>query len=287
MPLVSAKVLMEDAEKRCYAVGAFNLNNLEILQAIISAAEEEKAPVILQASQGAIKYAGIEYIVAMARVAAERASVPVALNLDHGTSFEQAMRCIRSGFSAVMIDGSRLPFEENVNLTAKVVDVAHAVGVSVEGELGKIGGTEDDISVAERDALFTPPEEAEEFVERTGVDLLAVAIGTAHGIYRGKPQLDFERLKEIDSRVDVPLVLHGASGVPDDDIRRAISMGVRKINIDTELRVAFVEGIKDIMARYPEEIDPRKILGPAREGMSAVVREKMRLFGCSGKGVLG
>jgi fructose-bisphosphate aldolase class II len=284
MPLVSVKVLMEEAERGSYAVGAFNLNNLEILQAIIAAAEAEKAPVILQASQGAIKYAGIDYIVAMAEVAAREASVPIALNLDHGTSFEQAMRCIRAGFSSVMVDGSKLSFEENVELTKRVVDVAHAVGVSVEGELGRIGGTEDDISVDEKDAFLAPVDKAVEFAERTGVDLLAAAIGTAHGVYKGKPELDFQRLKEIDSLVKAPIVLHGASGISDEDIRKAISLGVRKINIDTELRIAFVNGIRSVVDNDPQEIDPRKVLGPAREAMTSVVREKIRLFGASGKG---
>ena len=185
-----------------------------------------------------------------------------------------------------MIDGSKFPFEENVELTKRIVDVAHSVGVSVEGELGRIGGTEDDISVSEKDALLTPPDQAVEFIERTGVDLLAVAIGTAHGIYKGKPALDFERLKVISSLVDIPIVLHGASGVSDDDIKRAISLGIRKINIDTELRVAFVKGITDTLHQNPDEIDPRKILGRAREGMTKVVREKIRLFGSSGKGEL-
>lgn len=266
-----------------YAVGAFNLNNMEILQAVIAAAEEERSPVILQASQGGLKYAGIDYIVAMARVAAEKASVPVALNLDHGTSFEQAMQCIRKGFSAVMIDGSRLPLEDNITLVKRVVDVAHAVGVSVEAELGKIGGTEDDIVVSEREAMMTEPEEAAEFIEAAQPDLLAVAIGTAHGVYKGKPKLDFERLMEIKARVDIPLVLHGASGVPDQAIRKACQIGISKINIDTELRVAFSGAVQRTLKASPDEIDPRKILGPAREAMKQVVREKMRLFGCSGK----
>ncbi len=266
-----------------YAVGAFNLNNMEILQAVITAAEEERSPVILQASQGGLKYAGIDYIVAMAKVAAEAASVPVALNLDHGTSFEQAMQCIRKGFSAVMVDGSRLPLEDNIALVKRVVDVAHAVGVSVEAELGKIGGTEDDIVVSERDAMMTDPEEAAKFIEEAQPDLLAVAIGTAHGVYKGEPKLDFERLTEIKERVDVPLVLHGASGVPDEAIRKACQVGISKINIDTELRIAFSGAVQRTLQANPDEIDPRKILGPAREAMKQVVREKMRLFGCSGK----
>lgn len=283
MGLVTVAELAHAAAEGGYAVGAFNLNNMEILQAVISAAEEERSPVILQASQGGLRYAGINYIVAMARVAAEKASVPVALNLDHGTSFEQAMQCIRQGFSAVMIDGSQLPLEENIALVRRVVDVAHAVGVSVEAELGRIGGTEDDIVVSDRESTMTDPGEAAEFVQEAQPDLLAIAIGTAHGVYKGEPRLDFDRLVGIRRRVDVPLVLHGASGVPDKAIRRACQIGISKINIDTELRIAFSEAVRATLMASPDEIDPRKILGPAREAMKQVVREKMRLFGCSGK----
>lgn len=283
MSLVPISDLLKKAEEGGYAVGAFNCNNMEIVQAIIAAAEAEKSPVIMQASQGAIKYAGIDYITGMARVAAENASVPVALHLDHGTSFEQVMMCIRKGFSSVMIDGSKLPFEENVELTKRVVAVARAVGVSVEAELGKIGGTEDDIHVDDKDALFTNPSEAKEFVERTGVDALAVAIGTAHGQYKGVPELDFPRLEKIRSLVNIPIVLHGSSGVPDDAIEKAIKLGVRKVNIDTNIREAFVQACRDVLNKDAREIDPRKVLGPAREAATAIIREKIRLFGSSGK----
>ncbi len=283
MSLVSISDLLKKAEAGGYAVGAFNCNNMEIVQAIIAAAEAEKSPVIMQASQGAIKYAGIEYITAMAKIAAENASVPVALHLDHGTSFEQVMMCIRSGFSSVMIDGSKLPFDDNVELTKRVIAVARAVGVSVEAELGKIGGTEDDIHVDEKDAFFTKPEEAKEFVERTGVDALAVAIGTAHGQYKGIPELDFPRLEKIRSMIRVPIVLHGSSGVPDDAIEKAIKIGVRKVNIDTNIREAFVQACRDVLNKDSKEIDPRKVLGPAREAATEIIREKIRLFGSSGK----
>lgn len=283
MPFVSLKDLMQAAEAGKYAVGAFNCNNMEIIQAIITAAELEKSPVIVQASQGAIKYAGLAYIVAMTRVAAEAASVPVCLHLDHGTSFEQVMQCIRQGFSSVMIDGSKLPLEENIELTNRVLAVARAVGVSVEAELGRIGGTEDNVSVSEREAFFTDPEEAKYFVDKTGVDALAVAVGTAHGRYKGVPKLDFPRLQKIRELTGVPLVLHGSSGVPDEAIREAVALGVRKINIDTNIREAFVKGLREALAKDPEEIDPRKILGPAKEEMIAVIREKIRLFGSSGK----
>ncbi len=283
MSLVPISVLLQRAEAGGYAVGAFNCNNMEIVQAIVAAAEAEKSPVIMQASQGAIKYAGIEYITALAGIAAESASVPVALHLDHGTSFDQVMICIRNGFSSVMIDGSKLPFEENIALTKRVIEVARAVGVSVEAELGKIGGTEDDIHVDDKDALFTNPDEAKEFVERTGVDALAVAIGTAHGQYKGVPQLDFARLQKIRALVNIPIVLHGSSGVPDEAISQAIKLGVRKVNIDTNIREAFVQACRDVLDKDAAEIDPRKVLGPAREATAKIIREKIRLFGSSGK----
>ena len=283
MPLVPVRDLLFDARKRGYAVGAFNCNNMEIVQAIVGAAQAERSPVIIQASQGAIKYAGLEYISALGRLAAEKASVPVALHLDHGTSFEQVVQCIRHGFSSVMIDGSKLSFEDNVSLTLEVIKVARAVGVSVEAELGKIGGTEDDITVSEREAALTDPQEAKEFAERTGVDALAVAIGTAHGVYKGKPELDFDRLREISNLIDIPIVLHGSSGVPEEDIRKAVQIGVRKVNIDTDVREAFMEGVKEVLLSSPEEIDPRKVLGPGREKMEERIRLKMRIFGSSGK----
>ncbi|MCQ2560287.1 MAG: ketose-bisphosphate aldolase, partial [Clostridia bacterium] len=204
MPFVPVEDLLLEAQKGKYAIGAFNCNNMEIVQAIVQAAEAEKSPVIMQASQGAMKYAGIEFIVAMARQAADQASVPVALHLDHGTSFEQVMLCLRHGFSSVMVDGSKYPLEENIAITKKVIEAAYPMGVSVEAELGKIGGTEDNVSVSERDALFTDPDEAKYFVEQTGVGSLAVAIGTAHGQYKGKPELDFKRLQKIVSLVNIP-----------------------------------------------------------------------------------
>lgn len=284
MSLVPVAELLKKAQREHYAVGAFNCNNMEIVQAIVAAAEAERSPVIIQASQGAIKYAGIEYIAALTKLAAEKATVPVALHLDHGTSFGQTMSCIRNGFSSVMIDGSKLSLEENIALTNKVLEVARPLGVSVEAELGKIGGTEDDITVSERDALFTDPAEAEEFVRATGVDSLAVAIGTAHGQYKGIPKLDFERLKEIVKRIpETPIVLHGSSGVPDEAIREAISLGVCKVNIDTNIREAFVLAARQVLENDPNEIDPRKMLAPARDAATAVIREKIRVFGSNGK----
>jgi len=278
LPLVTLTEVLQEAEKGKYAVGAFNCNNMEIVQAIITAAEEEKSPVIIQASQGAIKYAGLDYITALVRVAAGKASVPVVLHLDHGTDFNQVLLCLRNGFTSVMIDGSKYPLEENIALTRKVVEIAHIMGASVEGELGRIGGTEDQVSVSKREATMTVPEEARRFVEETGVDALAVAIGTAHGRYKGSPKLDFERLEAIDRLISTPIVLHGSSGVPEDDIRRAVSLGVRKINIDTDIRIAFVEAVRKFLADNPEEIDPRRVLDPARKAATNIVRHKIRLF---------
>lgn len=283
MSLIGVVEMLKNAEAGGYAVGAFNCNNMEIVQAIVAAAEAENSPVIMQASQGAIKYAGLDYIVAMAKLAAEHTHVPVALHLDHGTSYEQAVQCIHAGFSSVMIDGSKLPLDENIRLTRRVLDVARAVGVSVEAELGKIGGIEDDIVVSERDALLTDPEEAATFVNETKVDALAVAIGTAHGQYKGIPELDFPRLEKIKSLVSIPIVLHGSSGVADDDIREAVRLGVRKVNIDTNIREAFTQAARKVLDVNPQEIDPRKVLGPARAAAIEIIREKMRLFGSSNR----
>ena len=277
--LVTGSELLLDAQKNGYAVGAFNVNNMEIIQAIIEAAEETNSPVILQASQGGIKYAGIEYIAALGKLAAENAKVPVALHLDHGTDFDQVMLCIRNGFSSVMIDGSRFPLEENIAFTKKVIEVAHAVGVTVEAELGKIGGTEDHITVSEEDATFTSPEEAVRFVNETNVDYLAIAVGTAHGVYVGEPKLDFDRIKAIRQAIDVPLVLHGSSGVPYEALEKAISLGICKINIDTDIRIAFANGIKDFIKKDPDNFDPRKMLAPAKEAMKEVIKEKLHVFG--------
>lgn len=282
MALVAVEELLDRAEREGYAVGAFNANNMEIIQAILRAAELENSPVIMQASQGAISYAGLEFITGMVKIAAESSPVPVALHLDHGTDFDQVVRCIRSGFTSVMYDGSKLGLEENIALTKKVLDMARPIGVSVEAELGKIGGTEDHIFVSDREAMYTDPEEARYFVEQTGVGSLAVAIGTAHGQYKGEPRLDFPRLATIKSLVKIPIVLHGSSGVPDEAIRQAISLGVRKVNIDTNIREAFVGEMRRVMAEKPDEIDPRKILGPARDKAVELIREKIRLFGSSG-----
>lgn len=281
--LVTGKEILLHAQKNNYAVGAFNINNMEIVQAIAEAASELNAPAIMQASQGGIKYAGIDYISSLGETAAKLVDVPVTLHLDHGTDFDQVMLCIRHGFTSVMIDGSRFPLEENIAFTKRVVEIAHPLGVSVEAELGKIGGTEDHIVVDERDATFTDPDEAQRFVEETGVDSLAIAVGTAHGVYKGEPKIDFDRIKAIRSKVDVPLVLHGSSGVSYEALEKAISLGICKINIDTDLRISFTDGVREVLENNPNEIDPRKILGPAREKMKETIKEKIKVFGSDGK----
>ena len=283
MVFVTNNELLSKAEKEGYAVGAFNTNNLEITLAIVEAASQERSPVILAVSPSAMEYAGVAYLSAIAKVASESVDVPVSLHLDHGTSMEHVEAALDHGFSSVMIDGSKLPFEENLGLTRKVVELADAKGASTEGELGRLVGVEDTASVSEREASMTDPDQAAEFVERTGVDALAVAIGNAHGWYKGRPDLDFDRLRVIKSKVSTFLVLHGASGIPDDMIREAGSIGVDKINIDTEVRDAFRQAVAGFVSSNPDVIDPRKILMPAREAMREVVARKMRLFGSAGK----
>lgn len=297
--------LLVPATRKAYAVGAFNVNNLEVVLAVAEAAVEEKSPAIVAVTPSAIKYGGLVYLSKIVRTAAESASVPLSLHLDHGEDFETASKCVSAGFTSVMIDGSHLTFEQNIELTKKVVDVAHPKSVSVEAELGRLAGVEEK-TVEEKEAILTDPNVAKEFVERTGVDALAVAVGTSHGAYKFKtePKLDFERLKLIRGKIDIPLVLHGASsvpawiiekatkygaqlggakGIPEEHIKKAISLGIAKINIDTDLRLAFTAAVREVLANSPKEFDPRKILGPAKEAMKEVVKGKMRLFGSSGK----
>lgn len=303
--LVTNKDLMVPARKNSYAIGAFNVQNLESMSAIVEAATEENSPAILAITPSVIKYAGLAYIANLVKTAAQLAPVPLTMHLDHGEDFDTAAKCVDAGFTSVMIDGSFLKFDENVALTRRVVSVAHPKGVSVEAELGKLAGVEER-SVAEKEAILTDPETAVEFVEKTGVDTLAVAIGTSHGAYKFKSEakLDLERLKIISEKIDVPLVLHGASsvpqwlvekatkygavlsgakGIPEDQYRKAISLGIAKINIDTDLRLAFTATVREVLSNSPKEFDPRKILGPAKEAMKEVAKGKMRLFGSSGK----
>ena len=303
--LVTNRDLLVPARREAYAVGAFNINNLESLLAVAEAAVEEKSPVIVAVTPSAIKYGGLASLSKIVKAAAESAPLPMSLHLDHGEDFETVSKCVTAGFTSVMIDGSFLTFEENIALTKHVVDLAHPKGVSVEAELGRLAGVEEK-TVEEKEAVLTDPHTAKEFVERTSVDALAVAIGTSHGAYKFKaePKLDFERLRLISKKVEMPLVLHGASsvptwiiekaskygaeltgakGIPEDHIFKAISLGISKINIDTDLRLAFTATVREVLTNSPKEFDPRKILGPAKEAMKEVVRGKMRLFGSSGK----
>lgn len=279
MPLVSMNEFLPKAKEKKFAVGQFNMNNLEFAQAIAEAAAELNSPFIFGVSEGALKYMGMEFTVAIAEAAAKKTGLPIALHLDHGSSFEVAMACIRAGFSSVMFDGSHYPFEENIRLTKEIVKAAHAMGVSVEGELGTIGGVEDDISVDEADAALAKPEEAIRFYEETGVDALAIAVGTAHGMYAGEPNIRFDIIEEVASKIPVPIVLHGGSGVPDEAIRKAIQVGVGKINVNTENQVAATEKIREVLAKDAKVYDPRKYLGPARDAMIEIVKSKIELFG--------
>jgi fructose-bisphosphate aldolase class II len=284
MRLVSMNEFLPHAKANQYAVGQFNMNNLEFAQAIMEAAIQLKSPFIYGVSEGALKYMGIEFTVAIAEAAAKKSGLPIALHLDHGSSFEVAMKCIRAGFSSVMFDGSHHSFEENIRLTKEVVKAARAMGVSVEGELGTIGGVEDDISVDEEDANLAKPEEAIRFYEETGVDCVAIAVGTAHGMYAGEPNIRFDIIEKVASAIPVPVVLHGGSGVPDEMIRKSILSGVGKINVNTENQVACTETIRTVLAKDAKVYDPRKYLTPARQAMVEVVKSKIELFGSAGKG---
>lgn len=308
MPLVTSKQMFKNAYDGGYAIGAFNVNNMEIVQGITEAAQEENAPLILQVSKGARKYAKHTYLMKLIEAAMEDTDLPICVHLDHGEDFEICKQVIDGGFTSVMIDGSKHPFEENIRLTKQVVDYAHDRGVVVEGELGKLAGIEDNINVSEEDAAFTDPDQVEEFVNKTGVDSLAIAIGTSHGAYKfkGEAKLRFDILEEVQKRLPgFPIVLHGASsvvpefvetinkyggempgakGVPEEMLRKAAKMAVCKINIDSDLRLAMTAGIREQFAKNPGNFDPRKYLGPARDNIRELVRHKIRdVVGCSGK----
>ncbi len=308
MSLVTSKEMFRKAYEGHYAVGAFNVNNMEIIQGIVDAAKQESAPLILQVSAGARKYANPIYLRKLVEAAIEDSGLDICLHLDHGEDFEICKQCVDDGFTSVMIDGSKHPFEENIALTKRVVEYAHSKGVVVEAELGKLAGIEDDVNVSAKDATFTDPEQAAEFVARTGVDSLAIAIGTSHGAYKfkGEPRLDFERLEVIERLLPgFPIVLHGSSsvprefvdlcnkyggeipgaaGIPEEMLRRASQMSVCKINIDTDLRLAMTACIRQILTENPSEFDPRKYLGPGRIAIKDMVAHKMRnVLGCSGK----
>ena len=308
MALVTTKEMFSKAINSDYAIGAFNVNNMEIIQGIVEAAQIEKAPLILQVSAGARKYAKPVYLRKLVEAAVEDTGVDVALHLDHGEDFEICKKCVDDGFTSVMIDGSKHAFEENIALTRQVVEYAHAHGVVVEAELGKLAGVEDNIKVDARSATFTDPDEAAEFVERTGVDSLAIAIGTSHGAYKfkGDPYLDYERLKKIHALIpDTPLVLHGASsvlkefvdrcnqyggeipgaqGVPEDMIHEAVKYGICKVNVDTDLRLAMTAEIRRVLVENPGEFDPRKYLGPGRDAITRMVQHKIKdMLNASGR----
>ena len=300
MALITTKEMFKKALVNDYAVGAFNVNNMEIIQGIVDAASIENAPLILQVSAGARKYAKPAYLLKLVEAAIEDTGLDIALHLDHGEDFDICKKCIDDGFTSVMIDGSKHPFEENIALTKQVVEYAHAHGVVVEAELGKLAGVEDNIKVDARSATFTDPDEAVEFVERTGVDSLAIAIGTSHGAYKftGEPYLDYERLKKIHSLLpDTPLVLHGASsvlkefvdrcnefggqipgaqGVPEEMIRESTKYGICKVHIDTDLRLAMTAEIRRVLIENPAEFDPRKYLGPGRDAITKMVQHKIK-----------
>lgn len=302
--LKSNKQLLDAADRGHYAVGAFNISNMELLQAVVRAAERQRSPAIIQTTEGAVEYAGLRYLRDLFFSADEQTWVPLSMHLDHGRDLNIIRYAIRARYTSVMFDGSHLPFEKNIALTKRVVQWAHRKGVSVEAELGTIGGAEDKVSA--RHILATDPDAAVEFVKRTGCDALAIAIGTSHGAYKfaGKSHLDIARLKTIKQKLKMPLVLHGASGVPDyiieraekygarlghpkgvsdASIRAAIKAGINKINIDSDLRLAFDAGIRQVLKTRPDVFDPRKILGPARDLIQGVVERKMRLFGSAGK----
>ena len=300
MALITRTEMFSKALNADYAIGAFNVNNMEIIQGIVEAAQEENSALILQVSAGARKYAKVAYLTKLVEAAILDTGVDVALHLDHGADFEICKACVDDGFTSVMIDGSKYPFEENIALTKQVVDYAHSKGVVVEAELGKLAGVEDEVKVDAKSATYTDPEEAKEFVERTGVDSLAIAIGTSHGAYKfkGEPKLDFERLKEIHAIIpNTPLVLHGAStvipefvdkcnqyggqipgaqGVPEDMILEAVKHGVCKVNIDTDIRLAITAEIRKHFVENPGDFDPRQYLGPAREAVKGMVSHKIR-----------
>ena len=308
MPLVTTKEMFEKSMKEHFAIGAFNVNNMEIIQGIVDAAAEQNSPVILQASSSAIKYARVPYLKKMIEAALEEHDIPVVLHLDHGPDFETCKMCIDNGFTSVMIDGSKYDFEENVALTKKVVDYAHSHGVVVEAELGKLAGIEDDVNVSASDAMYTNPEQAKEFVERTGCDSLAIAIGTSHGAYKfkGEAKLRFDILAKVKELIpNTPIVLHGAStvipefveqcnkyggnipgakGVPDEMLHEASLSGVSKINVDTDLRLAMTGAIREVFTENPSVFDPRKYLGVARTQIKDIVEHKIRdVFGSSNK----
>jgi len=278
MPFVSSGEMLRKAQAGGYAVGAFNAENMEMVQAIIAAAVAERAPVIIQTTPGTLKYAGAKCFAGLVSRLADKAEVPVALHLDHGNSYELAEECAGEGYTSLMIDGSKLPYEENISLTRRVAVMAG--DIPVEAELGTVGGKEDGM---EAKPQYTDPDQAADFVSRTGISSFAVAIGTAHGIYKGEPKLDLDRLAEVRARVDIPLVLHGTSGVPEDQVRACIARGICKVNYATELRQVFTAAVRRTLAELPDAYDPKKYLAEGRKAVQARVQELIRLLGSNGK----
>ena len=281
MSFVTTEQMLQAADRGGYAVGAFNVENMEMVMAVIKAAEEMKAPAILQTTPSTIKYAGLPLYYANVKAAAKSAKVPIALHLDHGNSFSLAMQALRVGYTSIMIDGSHNVFEENIALTKAVVDACRPSGIPVEAELGKVGGKEDDLDGGS--GGYTDPEEAKEFVERTGIGSLAVAIGTAHGVYKGEPKLDLDRLEEIRKVVTIPLVLHGASGLSEEAVAESIKRGICKVNFATELRIAYTDGVKQFLLENPDAFDPKKYGKAAMEHVKEIVKQRIKMCGCNGK----
>ena len=282
MPLVTTNEMLKKAQEGHYAVGAFNVENLEMVMAVIKAAGEMNSPVIMQTTASTVKYAGLDYYLSLVRTAAERSDVPVAMHLDHGNSFELAMQALRTVYTSIMIDGSHESFEDNIALTSRVAAACAASGVSVEAELGKVGGKEDDLDGGDENP-YTDPQQAKEFAERTGVTSLAIAIGTAHGIYKGIPKLDLDRLSEIREVVSIPLVLHGASGVPDDAVRESVRRGICKVNFATELRIAYSDGVKEYLRENPDSFDPKKYGTVGMQHVTELVKQKISVCGSEGQ----
>lgn len=282
MPLVTTKQMLLDAQKGNYAVGAFNVENMEMVMAVMEAAQEMNSPVIMQTTPSTVKYAGLDFFLANVKAAAERVNVPVAMHLDHGSSFELAMQAYRTGYTSIMIDGSHGSFEENIAVSKAVADACAPSGVPVEAELGKVGGKEDDLDGGD-DNPYTDPVQAVEFVERTGITSLAVAIGTAHGVYKGEPKLDLDRLSEIRKVVEIPLVLHGTSGVPDETVTECVNRGICKVNYATDLRIAFTEGVEKVFKGNPDVIDPKKYNAAGKECVKEYVKSKMKVCKSVGK----
>jgi tagatose 1,6-diphosphate aldolase GatY/KbaY len=281
--ILSTKEMLINAMKEGYAVPAFNIHNLETIQSVLETAGQMRSPVILAGTPGTIEYAGGDYIVAIVQAAVKKYDIPIAIHLDHFEDPEAIYKYLDIGFKSGMIDASHKPFEENIRITKSVVDYAHRLGATVEAELGRLGGREDDLVVDEKNAAYTDPESAVEFVEKTGIDSLAVAIGTAHGLYKGEPKLDFERLKTIRGMVSIPLVLHGASDVPDQMVKKAIDLGISKVNVATDLKIPFSNAIKQYFSEHPNESDPRKYITPAKKAMKEVVRHKIEVCGSAGR----